>query len=161
MFRLVDQNEMGQYLSLADNAGTLMIFVFVLAMSMVLWNTGLLGGLRRYSEYGIRLALGEEKIHIYMTTIYEAILIGLIGSLLGTALGLGGAYYLQTVGLDLGSLMDNIGMMMPTVLRAKVSPSLFYIGFIPGVLAMVMGNALAGFAIYKRKTSQLFHELEV
>jgi putative ABC transport system permease protein len=138
-----------------------MIFVFVLAMSVVLWNTGLLGGLRRYSEYGIRLALGEEKRHIYKTSIYEAVLIGLIGSVFGTALGLGGAYYLQTYGLDLTGMMDNVGMMMPTVLRARITPELFYIGFFPGVIATVMGNALAGFAIYKRKTSQLFKELEV
>ena len=161
MFRLVDQNEMGQYLSLAENMGSIMIFVFVIAMSIVLWNTGLLGGLRRYSEFGIRLALGEEKRHIYKTTIYEAVLIGLIGSVFGTILGLGGSYYLQVYGLDLGGMMDNIGMMMPTVLRAKVTPSLFYIGFFPGVIATVLGNALAGFAIYKRKTSQLFKELEV
>jgi len=52
-------------------------------------------------------------------------------------------------------------MMMPTVYRAKVSPELFYIGFIPGLLAMTLGNALAGYAIYKRKTAQLFKELEV
>ncbi|NLB93397.1 MAG: hypothetical protein GX792_08245, partial [Bacteroidales bacterium] len=51
--------------------------------------------------------------------------------------------------------------MLPSVYRAQVTPDLFYIGFIPGVLATVLGSALAGLAIYKRKTSQLFHELEV
>jgi putative ABC transport system permease protein len=161
MFRLVDQNDMGRYLSLSENVGSIMIIIFVLAMSVVLWNTGLLGGLRRYSEYGSRLALGEEKKHIYLMTIYEAIIIGIIGSLFGTILGLGGAYFLQTYGLNLGSVTKNMGMMIPGVLRAKISPGLFFVGFIPGVIATVLGNALAGFAIYKRRTSQLFHELEV
>jgi putative ABC transport system permease protein len=161
MVRLVEQNSMGQYLIMAENISAIMIFIFVIAMSIVLWNTGLLGGLRRYSEYGIRLALGEEKKHIYLTTIYEAILIGLIGSVAGTILGLSGVYYLQTYGLDIGSMMNNAGMMIPSVLRARVSSELFYIGFFPGVIATVLGNALAGFAIYKRKTSQLFKELEV
>jgi len=161
MLRLTDQNDMGKYLSMSENIGSIMIFVFVLVMSIVLWNTGLLGGLRRYSEYGIRLALGEEKKHIYMTTIYEAVLIGIIGSAFGTILGLGGAYYLQTYGLDIGSVTQNMGMMIPSVIRAKITPGLFFVGFIPGVIATVMGNALAGFAIYKRRTSQLFHELEV
>lgn len=161
MFRLTEQNDMGQYLNLAENMSAIMVFVFIVAMSIVLWNTGLLGGLRRYSEYGIRLALGEDKSHIYRTTVYEAILIGIIGSFFGTLLGLGGAYYLKTYGLDFGDMMDNVGMMMPHIIRAKITPELFYVGFIPGVLAMVMGNALAGFAIYKRRTSQLFHELEV
>ena len=105
--------------------------------------------------------MGEEKSHIYKTIIYEAILIGLIGSIIGTALGLGICYYLQENGLDFSSMMKNVTMMMPPVYRAAVSPELFYIGFFPGLLAMTLGNALAGYAIYKRKTARLFKELEV
>ena len=138
-----------------------MSFIFIVAMSIVLWNTGLLGGLRRYSEFGIRLALGEEKKHIYLTTIYEAVLIGLIGSVVGTALGLALSYFMQSHGLDMSKIAGNVGMMIPSIYRAEVTPSLFYIGFIPGLIATVLGNGLAGFAIYKRRTSQLFHELEV
>ncbi|HUX59109.1 MAG TPA: FtsX-like permease family protein [Bacteroidales bacterium] len=161
MTRLVEQEGLGDYLTLAESMSSIMVFIFVIAMSIVLWNTGLLGGLRRYSEFGVRLALGEEKNHIYKTTIYEAILIGIIGSVIGTALGLGAAFYLQTHGWDISALLKNIGMMLPSVYRAKVTPDLFYIGFFPGVIATVLGSALAGFAIYKRKTAQLFHELEV
>ena len=161
MFRLVEQEGLGDYIKLADSAGAFMVLIFVIAMSIVLWNTGLLGGLRRYSEFGVRLALGEEKKHIYKTTIYEAVMIGIIGSVIGTAIGLGAAYYMQRHGLDISKITSNIGMMLPSVYKAEVTPALFYIGFFPGVFATVFGSALAGFAIYKRKTSQLFHELEV
>jgi len=161
MFRLVEQEGLGDYLKLEDSAGSLMVFIFVIAMSIVLWNTGLLGGLRRYSEFGVRLALGEEKKHIYLTTLYEALMIGIIGSVIGTGLGLGASYYLQTYGLDMSGITKNAGMMLPSVYKAEVTPALFYIGFFPGLLATVFGSALAGFAIYKRQTSQLFHELEV
>lgn len=161
MSRLEEQQGLGDYISLANNAGAFVVFTFVVAMSIVLWNTGLLGGLRRYSEFGIRLALGEEKKHIYITTIYEAIIIGLIGSVAGTCLGLGAAYYMQSYGIDISGITKNIGMMLPLVYRARVTPALFYLGFFPGLIATVLGNALAGFAIYKRQTSQLFHELEV
>lgn len=161
MKRLEEQEGLGDYLKLADSAGSIMVFIFVIAMSIVLWNTGLLGGLRRYSEFGVRLALGEEKKHIYKTTIYEAILIGIIGSVIGTGLGLGATYLMQEYGLDMSGIVGNVGMMVPSVYRAEVTPSLFYIGFFPGLMATVLGSALAGFAIYKRRTSQLFHELEV
>jgi len=162
MSRLAEQQGLGDYLKLADSANTMMSVIFIIAMSIVLWNTGLLGGLRRYSEFGIRLALGEEKKHIYLTTLYEAVLIGLIGSVIGTILGLSLSYYMQTHGLDMSGIMGgNTGMMIPSVYRAEVTPGLFYIGFFPGLIATVLGSALAGFAIYKRRTSQLFHELEV
>ncbi len=47
----------------------LFAFIFIGAMSIVLWNAGLLGGLRRYGEFGIRLAMGETKPKIYKSLI--------------------------------------------------------------------------------------------
>lgn len=161
MFALEQQAGLEEYLKMADGVVEMMISFFIIAMSIVLWNTGLLGGLRRYTEYGVRLALGEEKKHIYKTMIYEAVFIGIIGSVAGTILGLAMSYYLQEVGLDFSDMTGNISMMLPPVYKASIFPALFYIGFIPGLIAMVLGNALAGFAIYKRKTAQLFKELEV
>nr|NQU91494.1 FtsX-like permease family protein [Bacteroidota bacterium] len=161
MFRLRDQQGLDEMLSTVDRMSGIMVFIFIIAMSIVLWNTGLLGGLRRYSEYGVRLALGEEKGHIFRTIIYEAILIGTIGSVVGTIMGLGFSYYLQENGIDFSAMLKNIDMMVPPVYRSMVTPELFYIGFVPGLLSMTLGSALAGYAIYKRKTAQLFKELEV
>lgn len=161
MVTLTEQQGMGEYLAMAENMSSIMIFIFIIAMSVVLWNTGLLGGLRRYSEYGVRLALGEGKGHIYKTIIYEAAFIGTIGSIIGTILGVSTCFWLQENGLDFSSMMKDVTMMYPPVFRASVSPQLFYIGFFPGLIAMTLGNALAGYAIYKRKTATLFKELEV
>ena len=161
MLRLSDQEGMGEYITLIDNTSGIMVLIFVLAMSVVLWNAGLLGGLRRYNEFGVRLALGEEKKHIYTTLLYEGIIIGLLGSIAGTVTGLSISWYLQEHGLDFGSIMKNASLMMPSVFKARLSPTAYYIGFIPGVFSMVLGNALSGIGIYKRKTAQLFKELEV
>ena len=161
MVPLRAQNNLDGYLDYVDNFSAMFVAIFVCAMSIVLWNTGLLGGLRRYQEFGIRLALGEEKKHIYRTLIYEAILIGAIGSVIGTFLGLLAVYYVQVVGIDISGMLKNSTMMLPSVLRAKVTPDLFYIGFIPGLFAMVLGNMLSGIGIYKRQTATLFKELEV
>jgi putative ABC transport system permease protein len=161
MLALRDQNGLSSYLDMVDYFAALFVGIFVFAMSMVLWNTGLLGGLRRYQEFGIRLALGEPKGHIYRTLIYEAVLIGIIGSVVGTTIGLFGVYLLQKYGIDIGDLMKDSAMMMPTVLRGKMTPDLLYIGFIPGLFAMVLGNMLSGIGIYRRSTASLFKELEV
>lgn len=161
MLPLREQNNLGEMIDYSNYMSGIFIFIFVFAMSIVLWNTGLLGGLRRYQEFGIRLALGEAKGMIYRRLIMEAVLIGVIGSIVGTLIGLAGAYYLQIVGIDISGYMDNSTMLMPSVLRAKVTPELFFIGFIPGLLAMVFGNMLSGIGIYKRETARLFKELEV
>ena len=161
MLPLRAQNNLGEMLDYSNLMSGIFVFLFVFAMSIVLWNTGLLGGLRRYQEFGIRLALGESKGQIYRALIFEAILIGLIGSVIGTLLGLAGAYYLQIVGIDVSEYMDNSTMLMPSVLRAKVEPYMLLIGFIPGLIATVIGTMLSGIGIYKRETARLFKELEV
>ena len=160
MITMREQPGMAQFMDYADVIGRIMIVVFVLAMSIVLWNAGLLGGLRRYNEFGVRLALGEDKNHIYKTLIYEGLFIGTIGSVVGTVFGLSVSYYLQTVGIDISGMMKNSSVMMPAVARAEITQTAFYIGFIPGLFSTVLGNALSGIGIYKRKTSVLIKELE-
>ncbi len=161
MKTLKQQNNLADLLDYADVMSGLFVFMFIAAMSVVLWNTGLLAGLRRYKEFGIRLALGEAKGTIYRALIMEAVLIGIIGSIVGTVIGLGLAYYMQVYGIDISSYMENSSMLMPSVVRAKITPELFYIGFIPGLAAMVLGTMLSGLGIYKRETASLFKELEV
>jgi putative ABC transport system permease protein len=134
--------------------------VFMMAMALVLWNAGLLGGIRRYGEFGIRLAMGEEKKHVYSTLIYESVMIGIAGSIIGTAFGLFFAWLMQKYGLNLSDSMKGSSVMIPTVVKARITPVDFYIGFIPGIISTVIGTALAGIGIYRRKTSQLFKELE-
>jgi putative ABC transport system permease protein len=154
------QNDLGKMMDQIKKVGGFIVFVFVLSMSLVFWNAGLLGGLRRYSEFGTRLAIGEDYSHIYKTMIYESVLIGIVGSVLGTIIGLLLSLYLQQHGLDIGSMMKNATIMMPSVFHTRITPEAFYIGFIPGLLSTVAGSMLSGIGIYKRKTAQLFKELE-
>lgn len=161
MVRLKIQSGLAGYLDYVDSFKGIAIGIFVLAMSLVLWNAGLLGGLRRYGEVGLRLAIGEPKGHVYRSMIYESVLIGVIGSFLGTLLGLGGAYLLQTKGIDISGMMQGATMMVPAVVRAQITPPAYMIGFVPGLLSTVLGTMLSGMGIYKRNTAQLFRELEV
>lgn len=160
MVPLSEQNNMGMLVEYADVMAGMIAFVFVLAMSIVLWNTGLIGGLRRYGEMGVRLALGETKGHVYRSMLQESLAIGLTGSVLGTLVGLGFAWLMQTKGINVGSMMEDAALMMPSTFHAQITPATYYIGFIPGVLSTLLGTALSGIGIYKRKTAQLFKELE-
>ncbi len=160
MKSLSQQGNMGTYVSMSKVWATYISMIFVFAMSLVLWNAGLLGGLRRYGEVGIRLAMGEEKGHVYRTMIYESVMIGIAGSILGTILGLFFAWLIQTYGIDIGGAMNGSSVMMPTTIRARITPVDFYLGFLPGLISTVIGTMLSGIGIYKRQTAKLFKELE-
>jgi putative ABC transport system permease protein len=160
MRSLSQQGTMGSYVAMTKLWSFYISLVFVIAMSLVLWNAGLLGGLRRYGEVGIRLAMGEVKGHVYHTMIYESVMIGIAGSLIGTFFGLFFAWLIQRYGIDISGLMKGSALMIPTEIKSRITPVDFYIGFIPGLLSTVIGTMLSGIGIYKRQTSKLFKELE-
>lgn len=154
-----DDGFMGEYLAMADSLSGTMIVIFLLIMSIVLWNSGLLGALRRYGEVGVRLAIGENKTHIYVSLIVESLAIGVIGSFVGTGIGLFLASLLEK-GIDVGTMMENNTIMMQSVFRGQITQTTYYIGFFPGIFSTVLGTMLSGFGIYQRQTAQLFKELE-
>lgn len=159
MVTLKEQNSLAGFLKIIGYFKSIIISVFLVAMSIVLWNSGLLGGLRRYGELGLRIAIGEEKKHIYRGLITESVFIGITGSVIGTGIGLV-LSYLLTKGLDISDMMSNSTMMMQGVMRATITPEAYYIGFIPGLFATVLGTALAGIGLFKRETAQLFKQLQ-
>jgi putative ABC transport system permease protein len=160
MKSLSQQGTMGPYVDLVDVWSVYVTMIFIIAMSLVLWNAGLLGGLRRYGEVGVRLAMGEEKGHVYRSMIIESVFIGLAGSVIGTMVGLSISYLIQVYGIDISGMMEGASLMMPSHIRTRITPVDYYLGFFPGVFSTVLGTALAGIGIYKRQTARLFKELE-
>ena len=160
MLTLEDQNGLREYLHYVNVVIFFIIGVFLIAMSAVLLNAGLMSGIRRYGEVGIRLALGESKDQIYKSLLNESILIGIAGSIIGTALGLVLAYYMQEHGIDMSGQFKNSTLMVNNLIKAKISSTSYYIGFIPGLLATLLGTSLSGIQIFKRQTASLFKELE-
>ncbi|HDQ99886.1 MAG TPA: FtsX-like permease family protein [candidate division WOR-3 bacterium] len=149
---------LGGMMDLIDYASALIVGLFVVAMSVVLWNAGLMGSLRRYGEIGIRLALGEPKGAVYRALLAESLLIGLVGSALGTLVGLGFSYYLQEVGFNIAGMMQDATMVMDDVIRARIAPPSYIVGFLPGLLATFAGAAISGLGVYRRQTASLAKE---
>jgi len=160
METLRDQGGLSELLDMAKTVYGWMLVAFILVMSIILWNSGLMGSLRRYGEFGIRLALGEDKGRLYRSLIGEGLAIGIIGSVAGTAIGLLGAYYLQTKGINIGAFMKTSSIFVADVVRARVTPVSWIVGFVPGLLATFLGRAVSGIGIYKRQTATLAKEFE-
>jgi putative ABC transport system permease protein len=161
MKSLHEQGGMVDMLGMIKLYMPVMVTVFIIIMSIVLWNAGLIGSLRRYGEIGVRLAMGESKGHLYRSMIAESMILGCIGTVIGTALALVLAFWLQEKGLNISQMMQSSTLLINDIIRAKITPASFVIGFIPGLLANVLGSSIAGIGIYRRHTAQLMKELEV
>lgn len=160
MVTMRNQAGLGQILDVWEYLTGVLVAIFIVVMSIVLWNAGLMASLRRYGEIGMRLALGEARGRIYRAMLAESLMIGIMGSALGTAVGIGVAYYLQETGIEIGSMMKNASIMLANVMRARVTAVSYVIGFVPGLCATLLGTSIAGIGIYRRQTAQLAKELQ-
>jgi len=161
MASLEEQGGLGEMFSMMDSVLSVVIGIFVFIVSIVLWNTGLMNGIRRYGEFGVRLAIGESKTQLYISLVLEAFMIGIIAYVLGTILGLIPAYYLQEYGFDATEMLKSSTFMISSVMKARITPEIYWIGIIPGVFSPVIGSLISGLGLFKRDTSQLFNELDV
>ncbi|MCK9584894.1 MAG: FtsX-like permease family protein [Candidatus Cloacimonetes bacterium] len=160
MLALTDQNDMGFMLRYMGFALGLITVVFILIIGIVLWNAGLLNSIRRYGEFGLRLAMGERKHHLYNWLIVEGLAIGVLGSLIGAALGMGVIQYFHVHGFDFGVFTKDTSMMVENIIYTNLELKNLLLGIIPGLVSTVLGAMLAGIGIFHRNTAKLFKELE-
>jgi putative ABC transport system permease protein len=138
----------------------IIVSVFTLILSLVLWNAGLLNGIHRYGEMGLRLALGETQGGVVFSFACEAFLIGVFGTAAGSLLGGGVVYYLQEVGVNMGDSFAQTGLMLSDVVRGRLTAEAFIYGAVPGLTASVLGALVANVAVFRRSEANLFRELE-
>lgn len=77
-----------------------LVIVFIVVAVGVM-NTLLMSVLERTREFGMMLAVGTEPLYIVRMVIYESIILGLIGVILGTIIGVSLTYYYHSSGMNL------------------------------------------------------------
>jgi len=155
-----DQQNIGAIMDKFRVIKGFVVGIFTFLMVLVLWNAGILSGIHRYGEMGLRLAFGEPHWKLIVTLAIEGLWIGILGSVAGSLLGGGFAWYLQEVGLNMGDSFAQSGLMINDVVRARVTMGGFIQGIVPGVFASVAGTLVASMAIFQRSEANLFRELE-
>lgn len=75
--------------------------------------------LERTKEIGIRMALGAQKRDIVMQFLFEAVLISLVGGIIGIILGVTGAYLVDKIA-DIKTLISGISIFISFVLASSV-----------------------------------------
>ena len=99
--------------------------IVILVVAVVIANTLLMAVFERTREMGILAALGMRRREIMVMFLFEAVIIGLFGIVLGILLGSAGVLYLSEIGLFVGdstaSLAD--GIAIGATLYARFVPS--------------------------------------
>jgi ABC-type lipoprotein release transport system permease subunit len=106
-----------------DYASQKFIFVILLLIVTIgVVNTLLMSVMERFHEFGVILAVGASPLRLRLLVFAEALLLGLVGMMLGSLLGSLLTWYLQAIGVDLRDFMTESlefgGVVFDPVLRA-------------------------------------------
>jgi putative ABC transport system permease protein len=82
--------------------GIVMGLLFIMA-SLIIVNTMLMTVMERTREFGMQAALGMRPSDIVRLIVAEGLAIGVIGTVVGGALGTGLAVWLETTGINIGA----------------------------------------------------------
>lgn len=126
----------------ADKGGSAIILFLVFIIAAVgISNTMLMSMYERTRELGMMRALGMKDSHILLSFLFEAGGIGLVGSVIGLALGALGNLYMVNVGIDFGFLMRDmdIGYRIQSIVRGTWNLRSFVVTLASGVgLSMIV-----------------------
>ena len=88
----------------------------------------------RTREIGIRMAVGAQRYHILLQFLIEAVVLCMIGGLLGTLLGIGGSAAVSTVG-DIPALVETSDIVLALGVAAAVG---LLFGYFPAQRAALL-----------------------
>ena len=128
------------YLALMESkssSNAMLLFLIFLIAAVGISNTMLIAVYERIREFGMMRALGMEDGAIRATMVFEAGIIGLIGSTAGLLLGAAATFWLVNWGLDLSSIYGDVsvGYRVTGVYHGAWNPGTMATAVAFGVLA--------------------------
>ncbi|MCP4428211.1 MAG: ABC transporter permease [Chloroflexi bacterium] len=132
---VLDWRELNEFIMTTMEAGTavygILYAIIFLVVAVIIANTLLMSVFERTREMGILAALGMKGRQIMTMFLFEAAILGLIGSLFGMILGAILVYYYSINGIYFGDLGDAVGSMAfgDSLYTVLVPANLFLMAF--------------------------------
>ena len=119
-----------------------MFFIVYVAIGILILNAMLMAVFERIRELGVLKALGASPFVVLRMILLESGIQTAIAIAIGLTLSIPAVLYLETTGIDLGTLAGTsvMGIAMDPIWRAAISPSIFTAPV--GVLVMIVGVAV-------------------
>ena len=137
--------EHGDWSSMVQMAGTIYAyFYFLIAFlgAFIITNILMMVVLERRKEIGIVKSMGISKFEVLILFLFEGIILGLIGSLVGIGLGMLINTYFAIFGLDFSAMMGSFNYPIDMTIYCEISPgSLVYVLLI-GVIVSALVSVL-------------------
>ncbi|MEZ4316397.1 MAG: FtsX-like permease family protein [Myxococcota bacterium] len=114
------QPMLAQYIDSVAGVVVVLYFIVYLAVGILILNAMLMAVFERIREFGVLKAIGYGPFQVFSMMVAEGLLQAVVATVIGVVLAAPAMYYLQVVGIDVGTLggMQMAGLTMPAVWNA-------------------------------------------
>ncbi len=134
--------------------GFVLTFVVIVIAAVGIINTMLMAVMERTREIGTMRALGFGSRDVVSLFLWEGALIGVFGSLLGAAMGAGGAMFLDFLAIDLTDMMSGTGFESMLPMRMMLYAEVDWM-FVVRVMVLGVGVSLLATLIPARRAARI------
>ncbi len=127
----------------------IMDLMVIIVAATVITNSILMNVFERTKEFGTLRAIGLKKWQLFWMLMTEGASNGVIGSILGLAIGIPLVLYFQSNGLDFGAVSETFGQ--GKVFNFSHNPANSFISFFSGILIALTGSLYAALASIKMR----------
>ncbi len=131
-----------QQLPIMDAINVILSGVIVFLMALAIFNTMTMSVLERTGEIGVLRAMGQTRVGAVASFLTEAMVIGVIGGILGVLLGSPVALYLERNGVTYAQdMLDEAGGEFPltAVMTGDLTADIVMLALFCGVFTAVLG----------------------
>ena len=125
-----------------------MNFFTIIVAAVVITNSIIMNMFERIREFGTMRAVGLRKSGLFKLITIEGLTLGLLGSILGMAVGIGVVFYFKAYGLNYGKIMESFGGT--SLLYFQFTWKYAALNFISGILISLAGSVYAAFVIIRK-----------
>jgi len=134
-----------QMLTISRSSNWITYLLIYLVAAIGLLNTQRMSALERKREFGVLMAIGMRPRKMFRMILTESFVLGTVGGLIGTALGLAVVWYHATSGLDLAMFTDQGEFtVMGVAFTGKIYAILTPVAALQPILVMMFVAFLAG-----------------
>jgi len=154
------QESMVYYFMLVFSYLMMIIYAIVLVLSaFTILNTMFMAVLERTKEIGMMKALGMKNDQLTYVILFEALLLGLLSSIIGSFIGGLLIYYFSINGMDYTQMVSKMDFPMANIIYTVFSFKYIIVGGVTGVVLSVLAAVLPALRATKLEPTEALHEI--
>lgn len=134
------------------------LLIFTLIIGVIVANVVTMSVMERTREYGVRFALGESPGRVVASLLTESMLLALVASVVGAAIGYGLVVWGGRVGFDMGmGEMETAGVTFSGLLYPSIGPTGLFYSIINVVVFTLAGTIYPALRVRKIRPVDALH----